>query len=81
MIFIGICELSCTVISQLDNTATPLSYLYGEMFKVDMSCAVDDGVHKKLMFKCNGTRTLTDKGSQLAINMHTNIILYVHRIF
>lgn len=28
-----------------------------------MSCAVDDGAHRKLMFKYNGTRTLTDKGS------------------
>ena len=35
-----------------------------------MSCAVDDGAHRKLMFKYNGTRTLTDKGMWPASNVH-----------
>jgi len=51
------------ILQLIYDPATPLNYFEGELFKVDITCAkIDDGAHKKLMFKYNGTSILTNKG-------------------
>ena len=41
---------------------TPLWYLKGELFLLDITCA-DYGPNKKMMFKYNGTKRLDISGS------------------
>ena len=48
-------------ILQLQRT-TPLSYLEGELFEVDVTCD-NEGGNGKLFFKHNGTRNLLEKGN------------------
>ena len=55
---------------QLKNVTTPLNYFDGELFKVDVTCdGIEGGAHKKLMFKYNGTRILTNKGIRNTVSI------------
>ena len=49
-----------TLIFQLNRT-TPLWYLKGELFLLDITCA-DDDPNQKMMFKYNGTKRLDISG-------------------
>ena len=52
------------ILQLIYDAATPLSDLEGELFRVDVTCDdIDESAHKKLMFKYNGTRVLTNKGN------------------
>ena len=50
-----------TLIFQLNHTTTPLWYLIGELFLLDITCANDDP-NQKMMFKYNGTTRLDTSG-------------------
>ena len=52
-----------TIILQLNDPTIPLSFLEGELFKVDVTC---DDIDGKLIFKYNGTSILTNKGRTIA---------------
>ena len=60
------------------NKTVPLSYLEGELFQADISCMADH-TNGKLMFKFNGTRTLSERGKlqYILINILTCTCTYV----
>ena len=44
------------------NKTVPLSYLEGELFQADVTCRAEH-TNGKLLFKFNGTRILSDRGT------------------
>lgn len=53
----------------------PISYLQGELFQADVTCGVTSG---KLMFKFNGTRILSNRGTQLYASVHMQYVMSVY---
>ena len=49
------------------NKTIPLHYLDGELFQADITCTAGGTGNGKLMFKFNGTRILSQRGSLVTI--------------
>lgn len=54
----------CYVFYMQLHKTIPINYLQGELFQADVTCGATGG---KLMFKFNGTRILSNRGSYIYI--------------
>ena len=54
--------LSCLFMQLRRTHLSPISYLIGELFLLDITCTADGAYNKKMMFKHSGTRHLDEPG-------------------